>query len=128
MLAWCKENQVSYDQLKYWRSKLNLPDDRSICNTVLAAYPDASKIYLHVNLTNYRKSFDYLRKKVDESFLEKAQGCYFVFLGKRRRTLKVFCLDSASEIIWCKRLNRGTFYFNTSIRSLAKQGEFYILL
>jgi hypothetical protein len=128
ILAWCKENHESYDKFQYWRAKLKLSDNKSICNTVLSAYPDASKIYLHLHVTNQRKSFDNLRKKIDESFLKVEKKSYFVFLGKRRQILKVFCLDSDSEIIWCKRLNRGTFPLNNSTRSLEKQGDFYILL
>lgn len=128
MIAWCNTNQVSYDKLKYWREKLNLPVDRNIRNTVLAAYPNASKIFLHEELTNMGKSFDSLRRKIEESSIQMANGTYFVFLGRRHRSLKILSIHSGSEVIWYKRLSYGTFLFKSLLRSLAKQDKFLILL
>jgi hypothetical protein len=128
LIAWSKLNNISYDKLKYWRSKLNLPNDRSIYNTILAAYPQASKIYLYVEPIYVRKGFDFLRDKITESFSEIPLGSYFVFLGRLRRNLTVFHLDFNSEIIWSKRLNCGTFLFNNRVKIWPKQSAFYILL
>lgn len=128
MLAWCRENQVSYDKLKYWRSKLKLGGSRYLRCSALETYPDASQIYLCVNTMDMHKSFDHFKRFIDESFSEIPKNSFFVFLGIRRQALKIFSFDFGYETIMYKRLSRGTFLFDSSIKSSAKHGDFYILL
>jgi hypothetical protein len=128
MASWCRENQTTVYKLQYWRDKLNLQEDRYIRNMVLKAYPNALNIYLHTHPINMYMSFEYLKGVIDESFTLTPTGSYFVFLGKRRQTIKVFSFDSSSETIWYNRLNHGTFIFNRVIKSSVKYGNFYVLL
>jgi hypothetical protein len=125
--AWCRENCVSIDKMNYWRAKLNLYQDKSILKTVLEAFPSARNIYLFSSIIHVRKSYDYLRCAIDRSLSEVPFDCFFVFLCRRRHLLKIYSSNSNSEMIWCKRLNRGTFSFENTIKFLEKKGGFYVL-
>ena len=128
MITWCKENDVSFEKLKYWRAKLKLEGHRHIQEAVLDIYPNVTQIYLYNRTMDMHKSFDHFKMFVDSSLKEISKNSLFVFLGKRRSTLKIFSFNSASETIWYKRLSRGTFLWKNSINSSKKQGDFYLLL
>lgn len=125
---WCKENNESYDKFQYWRLKLNLREDRSIRNSVMKIFPEASQFYLYINPLDVSKSFDFLRRIIDMSFPETTNGKYFVFLGTRKRTIKAYYYYPDSEMFWFKQLNRGTFLFDHTVKLLPKKGDFYALL
>jgi hypothetical protein len=127
--VWCRVNRVSYDQLFYWRKKLNLSVDRSIRSAVFAIFPQASKIILYAKPVNLHMSFDNLRFLIHQSMFQVEQGSYYVFLSMRKHSIKVFSVDSSSsEIIAYKRLNRGIILYKREIESAEKRGEFCILL
>jgi len=72
----------------------------------------AAKIYLCLEPTDLRKSFDTLAAVVREHLQGDPQsGTWFVFRGKRGDRLKILYWDRDGYALWHKRLERGTFEF-----------------
>ena len=72
----------------------------------------AAKIYLCLDPTDMRKSFDTLAVLVREHLQGDPQsGSWFVFRGKRGDRLKILYWDRDGFALWQKRLERGTFEF-----------------
>ena len=75
----------------------------------------AAKIYLCVEPTDMRKSYDTLAVLVrDHLGGDPLSGSWFVFRGKRGDRLKILYCDGDGYAIWQKRLEQGTFEFPTA--------------
>ncbi len=71
-----------------------------------------AKIYLCLDPTDMRKSFDTLAALVREHLQGDPQsGTWFVFRGKQGNRLKILYWDHDGYAVWQKRLERGTFEF-----------------
>ncbi len=72
----------------------------------------ASKIYLCLDPTDMRKSFDTLAALVREHLQgDPRSGSWFVFRGKRGDRLKILVWEGDGYALWQKRLEQGTFEF-----------------
>ena len=70
----------------------------------------AAKIFLCLEPTDMRKSFDTLAAVVREELKGDPQsGTWFVFRGKRGSRLKILYWDRDGFAIWQKRLEKGVF-------------------
>lgn len=71
-----------------------------------------AKIYLCLEPTDMRKSFDTLAALVREHLQGDPQsGSWFVFRGKRGDRLKILVWEGDGYALWQKRLEQGTFEF-----------------
>lgn len=71
-----------------------------------------AKIYLCLDPTDMRKSFDTLAALVREHLQGDPQsGTWFVFRGKQGNRLKILYWDGDGYALWQKRLEQGTFEF-----------------
>ena len=71
-----------------------------------------SKIYIHVEPTDMRKSFDSLAQLVQlASLQDPLSGAWFLFRSKRGDRLKILYWDTDGYALWYKRLEVGTFEF-----------------
>jgi transposase len=72
----------------------------------------AAKIYLCLEPTDMRKSFDTLAAVVREHLQgDPLSGTWFVFRGKQGNRLKILYWDGDGYALWLKRLEQGTFEF-----------------
>ncbi len=72
----------------------------------------AAKIWLCVEPTDMRKSFDTLAALVREHLQgDPLSGSWFVFRGKREDRLKILYWDGDGFALWQKRLAKGVFEF-----------------
>ena len=79
-----------------------------------------AKIYLGLDPTDMRKSFDTLAALVREHLQgDPLSGTWFVFRGKQGNRLKILYWDDDGYALWQKRLERGTFEFPKVIGAAA---------
>ena len=79
-----------------------------------------AKIYLCLDPTDMRKSFDTLAALVREHLQgDPLSGTWFVFRGKQGNRLKILYWDDDGYALWQKRLERGTFEFPKVIGAAA---------
>ena len=72
----------------------------------------AAKIWLCLEPTDMRKSFDTLAARVREHLHgDPMSGSWFVFRGLRGDRLKILYWDGDGFALWQKRLAKGTFEF-----------------
>jgi transposase len=80
----------------------------------------AAKIWLCVEPTDMRKSFDTLAALVREHLRgDPLSGAWFVFRGKRGDRLKILYWDGDGYALWQKRLEKGSFELPKVIGSAA---------
>ena len=80
----------------------------------------AARIYLCLDPTDMRKSFDTLAVLVREHLQGDPQsGVWFVFRGKQGNRLKILYWDRDGYALWHKRLEQGTFEFPKVIGNAA---------
>jgi transposase len=87
--------------------------------------PPRSRIYLAVEATDMRKSFDGLQLAV-RSVIDKdpLSSHFFVFCNRRRDRLKVLLWDRSGFWVFAKRLEKGTFAWPKSdARSVELRAE-----
>ena len=82
----------------------------------MISLPATVKIYLSTQPADMRKSFDGLKRLVEE-FLEgdPLSGHLFVFRNRRGDRLKILYWDRDGLAIWYKRLEVGTFVFPQTV-------------
>jgi len=81
----------------------------------------ALKVYLAVNPTDMRKSFNGLCALANDHLGEtKAHEALFVFCNKRRNRLKILYYDRSGLWIAAKRLEIGTFSWPVSTTGSSK--------
>ena len=84
--------------------------------------PASVRIYLCLEPTDMRKGFDSLAGIVRERFGDDPlSGHLFLFTSKRADRLKILWWDRDGFVIWCKRLERGTFRVPADLR--ARSGD-----
>lgn len=77
---------------------------------MLTLTPPTTEIWLATAPTDMRKSFDALSALVAEHCQRNVlDGGLFLFLNKRRDRLKILWWDEDGLVLWCKRLEIGTF-------------------
>ena len=83
----------------------------------MISLPATVKIFLSTQPADMRKSFDGLKRLVEE-FLEgdPLSGHLFVFRNRRGDRLKILYWDRDGLAIWYKRLEQGTFQFPTDLK------------
>ena len=70
----------------------------------------AARIYLAVEPTDLRKSYDSLGALVERDFeADPTCGDYFVFINRRQTQVRILFWDRDGFCILMKRLERGTF-------------------
>jgi transposase len=80
----------------------------------------AAKIWLCVEPTDMRKSFDTLAARVREHLrADPLSGSWFVFRGMRGDRLKILYWDGDGFALWQKRLAQGAFEFPKVIGAAA---------
>jgi transposase len=83
--------------------------------------PRAVKVYVAVEPTNLRKSFDGLSNDVRQILRhDPLSGHLFIFVNRRRNQVKAMVWTRGGFTIVHKRLERGTFAFAREITSDAK--------
>lgn len=90
--------------------------------------PGQTKVFMCVDPVDLRKGFEGLTHLVESLFPKRLlTGAYFAFLNRANDKIKILYWDIDGLVIWCKRLEKGTFS-----RKLAKQEmnrrEFFLLL
>jgi transposase len=72
--------------------------------------PSAVRIFLCTRPTDMRKSFDGLTGLVQECFgQDPLTGHLFLFINRRRDSIKILYFDRDGLAIWYKRLEAGSF-------------------
>lgn len=86
--------------------------------------PASVRVYLCAEPTDMRKGFDSLAGIVRERFGDDPlSGHLFLFASRRADRLKILWWDRDGFVIWCKRLERGTFRVPTDLHSRRDDGR-----
>jgi transposase len=86
-----------------------------------------AKIFLYAPPTNMRKSFEGLCHLIEETFSEKPTSeAFFIFINRRKDSMKVLYWDEDGLAIWYKRLEKGTFPRNK--KTVLSRRDFVMLL
>ena len=69
-----------------------------------------AKIFVYAEPTNMRKSFEGLCKLVEKAFSTSltTEG-FYIFINRKKDSMKVLYWDQDGLAIWYKRLEKGTF-------------------
>jgi transposase len=77
----------------------------------MLSLPPAVRVFISVEATDMRKSFDGLANETRHVIAQDPlSGHLFVFFNKRRTMVKVLYWDRNGYCLVAKRLERGTFY------------------
>lgn len=72
--------------------------------------PAGVQVFIAVEPVDMRLGFERLSGMVRERMgYEPRGGALFVFIGRRRQTVKILFADSSGACVFWKRLDRGTF-------------------
>jgi len=79
-------------------------------DVVMKMFIDVSKIYLHKQPVDFRKSINGLSLLVEQEMqLSPFSGALFVFCNQQRTRLKVLYWDQTGFCLWYKRLEKDKF-------------------
>ncbi len=95
----------------------------------MLALPGNARLFICHHPVNLKKSFEGLSKIVEELFpKELMSGAFFIFLNRRKDQIKVLFWDQDGFIIWCKRLEKGTFRWRWGDKVDLDRKSFFLLL
>lgn len=87
-----------------------------------------AKIYVSIGPVDFRKGFEGLSTAAEKLFPKQIlTGAYFVFLNKRRNSIKVLYWDVDGLAIWSKRLERGCFSKHPLQEQMDRRSFFLLL-
>jgi len=94
----------------------------------MLSLPGETRVFMCIDPIDLRKGFEGLTHLVESLFPNRLlTGAYFAFLNRTGDKIKILYWDMDGLVIWCKRLEKGTFS-----RKLAKQEmnrrDFFLLL
>lgn len=76
----------------------------------MIGFTSAQRYYLARGSADMRKSYDGLSGLVRDGLgRDPLSGDVFIFLNRRRTMIKILVWDRSGFVLWCKRLERGTF-------------------
>jgi transposase len=76
----------------------------------MLSFPGTLKVFLALEPTDLRKSFNGLYAQVKEVMKERPEsGALFVFTNRRRTRIKILHFDGTGLWVMTKRLEQGTF-------------------
>ncbi len=76
----------------------------------MLGFTSAQRYYLSRRAADMRKSYDGLSGLVRQGLgRDPLSGEVFIFLNRRRTMVKVLVWDRSGFVLWCKRLEQGTF-------------------
>jgi len=76
----------------------------------MLGFTSAQRYYLSLQSADMRKSYDGLSGLVRQGLgRDPLSGEVFIFLNRRRTMIKILVWDRSGFVLWCKRLERGTF-------------------
>lgn len=76
----------------------------------MIGFTSAQRYYLCREAADMRKSYDRLSGLVRQGLRrDPLSGEVFLFLNRRRTMVKILVWDRSGFVLWCKRLERGTF-------------------
>ena len=86
-----------------------------------------AKIFVCSEPTNMRKSFEGLCQVVEKAFpVNLTSDAFFIFINRKRDSMKVLYWDHDGLAIWYKRLEKGGFL--QSKKTILTRREFLMLL
>lgn len=91
--------------------------------------PNKPRLFLFQEAVDMRRSFEGLSAIAEKAFPEEllTDGAYFIFLNRRKDSMKVLYWDLDGLAIWYKRLEKGTFSRKSSENAISRR-EFLMLL
>lgn len=91
--------------------------------------PGNSRLFLCRKPVNMRKSFEGLSVVVEKLFPgELLSGALFIFLNRRKDSMKVLFWDQDGLVIWFKRLEKGSFNWDWGSEKTLDRRAFLMLL
>jgi transposase len=84
----------------------------------MLSIPEDAKIYLCLEITDMRRSFDKLSAMVSEYLAQDPlSGHFFIFRNKASDKIKILYWDTTGYCLWYKRLERGTFMIPPGLKA-----------
>lgn len=84
----------------------------------MIGFTSSQRYYLSRQAADMRKSYDGLSGMVRQGLgRDPLSGEVFIFLNRRRTMVKLLVWDRSGFVLWCKRLERGTFELPRSTAS-----------
>jgi len=84
----------------------------------MLSLPEGTKIYLCLEITDMRRSFDKLAGMTIEHLAkDPLSGHFFIFRNKAADKLKILYWDTEGYCLWYKRLERGRFIIPPGLKS-----------
>ena len=85
-------------------------DSEIIEGGVMRAISTFPQVFLYKKFADFRKSIDGLSEIVQAEFgVSFFTGALFVFMGRRKKTIKILYWDKSGAAIWQKRLEEARF-------------------
>ena len=86
-----------------------------------------AKIFVYSEPTSMRKSFEGLSQLVEKAFSTSITSeAFFIFINRKKDSMKVIYWDEDGLAIWYKRLEKGSFPKNK--KTILSRREFIMLL